>query len=588
MSAFILHKRSFVFSIDDVDSLYLKKELSLHESLNFGDFHLRVYSTETKTRASFTSGNDWIRAFGTFIYKGLSSADGLKQALLDAKKNQLSHKNFCGNFALLLWIDQKLTILTDALGVYQLFANEDCSCISSSFLAVIAASPHKRRINRKALYEKLLTGYIVGPDTLVEGIQHLTPARQRELHSADFTFVTSPQYTGDSSCPAKFGDAVDLHDQNLQTYFDEISPFVSGQQIDMGLSSGYDSRLIALYARHLPADFSVHTHHVQGVHDGERKRSEAIAKALGLPIRVYPQQALEKMEVDAVEMALLDGLYYYDARSGDNSGAYSPTYTRAYKQESLGGANLRFNGEGGEIFRNYYHTALPRVHFPSWMKDHLYYSVFSHALPDRDLQEEITEYILKKLSRALGRDLTGTVDLECTRVYYGEVRIPQCEGVLANADSQIANFLMPFAEADIQRSAYGLTSHVGVSGRFQSAMIQKLDARIASLPSHHGFPLSSETFMHKVKSAVRGYVPPRVWLQRMNRYYANPNSGAACAEGYRNLSAQSTLLQEAEAALSTAAPDFDFDQALRESPCKATAVFMGLFLREFSDMIDFS
>lgn len=585
MSAFIFYKQSYNINNDRYDSLFLKNSLTLSEELNFGDFYLRVYALQAKQTSSYIEGQDRILAFGTFIYKGLSSDDGLKQALLDAQNNNLSHFNFRGNFALLLWINHKLTILTDALGVYQLFANEDCSCISSSFLAVVAASPHKRRINRKALYEKLLTGYIVGPDTLVEGIQHLTPSRQRELHLDNLTFVTSPPYTGDSPCPSKFGDAVDLHVQNLQTYFDDITPFVSGQQIDMGLSSGYDSRLIALYARHLPADFSVHTHHVQGVHDGERKRSEAIAKALELPLRVYPQQALEKMEVDAVEMALLDGLYYYDARSGDNSGAYSPTYTRAYKQESLGGANLRFNGEGGEIFRNYYHTALPRVHFPSWMKDHLCYSVFSHALPDRDLQEEITEYILEKLSRQLGRDLKASVELECTRVYYGEIRIPQCEGVLANADSQIAHFLMPFAEADIQRSAYALTRHIGVSGRFQSAMIQKLDSKIAALPSHHGFPLSSETFRHQAKAAVRGYIPSKIWLQRMKKHYANPNTGSSCAAGYRNLAANSTLLQEAEDALRNAAPEFDFDQALRESPCKATAVFMGLFLREFSDKL---
>ncbi len=588
MSAFILHNQTYVFNKKDLDSVFSKKGLTISEELNFGDFHLRVYAPQAKPTYSYNEGQDWILALGTFIYKGLPSADGLKQALLDTQNKRLSHSNFRGNFALFLWIDQKLTVLTDALGVYQLFANEDCSCISSSFLALITSSPHKRRINRKALYEKLLTGYIVGPDTLVEGIQHLTPARQRELHSPELTFVTASPYRGSSTCPIIFDDAVDQHVQNLQTYFDDITPFVRGQQIDMGLSSGYDSRLIALYERYLPADFSVHTHHVQGVHDGERKRSEVIAKALELPIRVYPQQALEKMEVNAVETALLDGLYFYDARSGDNSGAYSPTYTRAYKQQSLGGASLRFNGEGGEIFRNYYHTALPRVHFPSWIKDHLYYSVFSHAIPDQDLQAEITEYILEKLCRQLGRDFKGAVDLECTRVYYGEVRVPQCEGVLANADSQIVNFLMPFAEADIQRSAYGLTRHIGVSGRFQAAMIKKLDLKIASLPSHHGFPLSSEPVKHKIKSALRGYIPSHIWLERMKRHYANPQSGATCASGYQTLAAKSKLLQEAEEAIRAAAPAFDFDQAIRESPCKATAVFMGLFLREFSDKIDFS
>ena len=70
-------------------------------------------------------------------------------------------------------------MLIDRLNVQHVFFNENHSCVSSSFLAVLVASPHPFRLNRLAAYEKLTTGYIISPDTLVEGIQQVNSDQKK-------------------------------------------------------------------------------------------------------------------------------------------------------------------------------------------------------------------------------------------------------------------------------------------------------------------------------------------------------------------------------------------------------------------------
>ncbi|MHC1765394.1 MAG: hypothetical protein AB9869_14020 [Verrucomicrobiia bacterium] len=523
---------------------------------------------------------------GTPVYRGLSYRAGLGAALDDFTGGCLRLDEFRGNFCLLFWAGGHLKILTDTLDLCHVFMDRERTRLSTSFLALLASFSAKQPLNRLAVLEKLTTGYIVGPETLIDGIQQFVPDMRRELRSDGLSAILPlPKQLHLNASPDPFSAAVEDHLGRLKEYFQDIAQLSREYGLDLGLSSGYDSRLLALLAKRIGADFSVHTHWTQGVHDSEKRRVEALVKALNVPLRVVPTVPLEQMPTEQLEEALLDGLYYYDARSADNSGAYSPTYTRQYKAATLGTHRLRLNGEGGEIYRNYYHTSRPRLSFVAWMRHKLYFGPASAALRGTRLEREMTANIVAKLSARLGLDLSGTVDLAVTRAYYGEVRVPDCEGVLANADMQLAHFLMPFAEASLQRSAYGLVPHIGLSGGFQARLIERLDSRVASIPSHHGFSLIKEPFKHQAKAAVRGYVPDHFWLARRAMRFARPQFGARCAAGYNHVRNRSQLVQEGEEAVRSFVPGFDPRMAAREHPSKAAVVFLGVFLREFSAYI---
>lgn len=524
-----------------------------------------------------------VYAIGTPVYRGLPYADTLDRLLADFEVGRLDQAALRGNFALLFRVDGRLSLVTDALDVCHVFVDRERSRFSTSLLALLASFPEKKKLNRLATLEKLTTGYVVGPETIVSDIERLTPTSRGDFSTPGLVVLPPPPcQLSLAATRQSFTDCVAEHTARLRQYFADIGPLGRQLGVDLGLSSGYDSRLLALLARPVFPNLSLHTHWVRGVHDTEKTQAEVLARALGLELRVHPEPVFEALSAEDLEAALGDGLYYYDARAGDNSGAYSTTYTRRYKTLTLGAQRLRLNGEGGEIYRNYYQTARSRLDFPAWMRNRLYYGPTPLALASTGLESEMTAHIVQKLSVRLGVDVSGIVDLVVTRAYYGEVRLPECEGVLANADMQVAHFLMPFADAELQRAAYGLTPHIGVAGRFQSALIQGLDPAIAALPSHYGFPISDESLGHRSKAAIRGYVPDTFWLLRTARRFANPQFGLASAESYRKVREGSRVVREAEEALRAYVPGFDLQAASREAPAKATAVFLGAFLREFA------
>lgn len=575
-------------NVEAAQRVFARKGFGEARRVTLGPWTLWHYAKQLVHEPNFVQRPDGsaLYAVGTPVYRGLPYRATLERLLNEVVSGQLDQSVLRGNFALLFWVQGRLSLVTDALGVCHVFTDREHTRFSTSFLALLASFPGKQRLDRLAVLEKLATGYVVGPDTIIDGIQRLTPVTQEKVRVPDLEVVSLRlQGWNLEGTRGSFEDCLAEHTGRLQQYFADIAPLGRGLGVDLGLSSGYDSRLLALLGRAVFSNLSLHTHWVRRVHDAEKARAETLARALGLELRVHQEPVFESLRAEELETALLDGLYYYDARAGDNSGAYSTTYTRRYKTLTLGDQRLRLNGEGGEIYRNYYHTARSRLDFPAWMRNRLYYGSAPLALAGTGLETDMTRHIVQKLSARLGLDLGGAVDLTATRVYYGEVRLPECEGVLANADMQVAHFLMPFAEPDLQRSAYGLTPHIGVAGRFQGELIRRLDPAIAALPSHYGFPISGETWRHRAQAAVRGYLPDTFWLRRKALRFADPAFGRGSAEGYRQARERSRLLREGEEALRTYVPGFDLNAAVREAPAKATAVFLGAFLREFASCL---
>ena len=106
----------------------------------------------------------------------------------------------------------------------------------------------------------------------------------------------------------------------LRNHFENFDALHSEFQGDLGLSGGYDSRLLLACADpFLTTPVTFHTHATGNGHDKEREVAEKMAELGGSPIHLLPTSRLEELDDERLEHVVSDGLYLFDARSAANS-----------------------------------------------------------------------------------------------------------------------------------------------------------------------------------------------------------------------------------------------------------------------------
>jgi hypothetical protein len=589
MGAFFLFEKNTDFNQESVRRVFEKKGFDSPVEYELGSFALWLYEKQVASlkNACGSSSGAKLFAVGTPIYQGFPYKDGLKKLLYDYENDGIDFSNLFGNYCLIFSSKGKIQFLLDPLHVLHIFTDNTLSRFSSSFLAVLASFNETVSLNRNAFYEKLTTGYIVGSETLVSEIQRVTTNLELEVKTPTLSFLRSPIY------PLKpvslycddFEQSVQRQVAALRSFVANIKPFVMEHGCDLGISGGYDSRLLMLLAVEAGLPLSLHTHHTKGVHDKELEIVERIASHKQLTLRVRKTLPIERHCEEDLFRILEDGLYYYDARNGDNTGAISETYTRRYKKETLGQNGVRLNGEGGEIFRNYYFTSRNRIDFPQWMIHHICYPFSEWAFKDKDIFRISLKRNLEKMEKELDAELFGKVSLMTVRRYYAELRLPQCEGINHSADNQICFFITPFIEPSIIKKSYEALPFIGIGGRFQSAMISYIDKTTADIQSHYGFPISKESTSHRLKCLLRGYIPDRFWNARQNYRIRFSGLGKSVAADQQRFSANHKIIREIEEALFVFFPEIEKRYCFRNPDMRKTALYMGSFLREFGGAI---
>jgi hypothetical protein len=585
LGAFFLFQDDIDIDEQAVDSVFNNKGFSKRFEFKLGRMRLWLYPKQLLAEENYILDGDGtdLYATGTVVYQGLSYRSSLQALLNDYKTGDIKFDRLLGNYCLIFYNGKKIQFLTDRLNVQHIFVDNKLTRLTTSFLAMLASFQQPGRLNRLACFEKMMTGYIVGPDTLVEGIHQVTPQLQGELCSSCIEFLSVPaQPVNNHPGSENFNKSVTSQLDTLFHEFRELSNLAITYGVDFGLSSGYDSRLILALAKQARLPASVHSHLTKGVHESEANIAREMAEVAGMPFRSIETLKIEDYgETELLDM-LSDGLYYYDGRTGDNSGALSPTYTRKYKAATLADRRLRLNGEGGEIYRNYYYTSAPRVEFYQWMKNHLFYRFAEECMTGaKKMRDELDEFVLGKISRRLGLSVNGWVDQLALRRYYGEIRLPDCEGFLANADNQLAFFIFPFVELSLLEAAYTATPFIGVAGRYEAAMIERLDAEIASFPSHYGFPLNRPPFSYWLNSAARGYIPDRFWNWRKRRINAAGRFNEGDHRRYLKLRQVSPVIPQVEDLLGDLFPEINLQPAMRHAPQRSNLLYLGYFLYEF-------
>jgi hypothetical protein len=587
MGAFFLFRNGIQLNEIATAGVFQKKGFAPPAIFELGNLTLWLYRKQLVNEPNYAiNGKSKIFCTGTVIYQGLSYQDTLKKLLNDFEQSHLDLNALLGNFCLIFHVNGQINILTDRLCSHHVFMDGQGDRLSSSFLALLASFDRPQTLNRMAIYEKIATGHIVAPETLVSSIQQITLQMQVANQNGQFRFLTYPPDPEPAGlCNAGFDICVDQQLEVLLDYFRQIKPLALEYGTDLGLSGGYDSRLLLLLALECTIPISVHTHLKEQVHIREHQIAQQIASLSKVPIRVVKTKPIEAYDESQRTNILKDNLYFFDGRSTNNVGAFNETCTRAYTQQTSGGNLLGLNGKGGEIYRNYYQTARSKVNFLAWWQHHACYIFAEAALTGAKVWPDLCVHVLDKMSRRLDIALDGKVGFLTLRRYYGEIKAGECDSNINDAHNQLLFHLTPFIEYSVLKHGYAATPYIGLSNAFESAMLSRLNNRIAEVGSHYGFSLNHEPFLHKLLAALKGYLPDRFWLARKRYQIRHAGLGQANLEKFLVLCKDSPLVNDIVQTLRKFFPEVEWSMLMRDKTSQANVLYVGLFLLEFGSQL---
>ncbi len=501
MSHFFIASRNASYDEKSVDALFHKMHLERSTRLLTSTHSILVYfkaNKQTDNDCFFSKGNDRLFVSGTFFYRDLSFAKSLETFYQDCVNDNIDYQSMHGQFALVAIINDTIRIFNDALGCHRIFSTHDQKIISTSFLATWYSLEQPATIDLSSLREKALGGYIVYPKTLVNEVADIT--------YESFEGKNLFKYRGANLDPELLKDGKDVRFQalSLRDYFRNIVTLSKGNNISLGVSAGFDSRLLLSLIKDLPSKY-LYTHLTKGVHNKEARIAKKLASVAGAELHIEETEKPDALPLTQ-QQALLDELiYYYDGRTANNSGAFSFTGTYDYNLDHLRHVYVGLNGKGGEVYRNYYQLGSKSFDFAQWYNDLVWYPSAAYML-DRSSREKLLSGIGQRISRRLEvkDDRWGRWQIHR---YYSEVRQPDCEGSIISAHNKITHYLSPFFDHNVIMNAYQSFSKMGGSDLFQANLIRHIDRPLAEVPSKYGYNFVDKSLKYRLKSFIAREMP---------------------------------------------------------------------------------
>ncbi len=590
MGAFFLYKDGTDINHNAVQEVFTKKGFTKPKIFNLNGMKLWLYKKQLIDEDNYIENSQGASLFsvGTVVYRGLSYRASLEKILEDYVEKKLDLDEIIGNFCLLFFHRKKIEILLDPLYSYHIFVNEDKTILSSSFLALLCSHKKPLRMNQSAFYEKISMGYIIGPDTFVSSIQQITPELSESLNSPYFTFLPTTNKCEVPSFSGGFDDCITYQLDLLRSKIKQIRSLADEYAVDLGLSGGYDSRLLLLLCLDAGLQVSAHTHfdRFNTHHLVQHNIAKQICQKSNIQLRAIETQWLSKHSEDSLQKILCDSLYYFDGRSSNNMGAFSETYTRTYKIRTLGSNRLSLNGQGGEIYRNYYHTSRKKINFKQWALHHIFFENIMNFLGSKSIWNEVYDNIINKISKRVEENVSEKATLETIHRYYGYVLIPDCETNINDGHNQLTFYLTPFINCSLICASRYVIPHLGTGGRFETALMQRLNPDIASIESHYGYSFTNKALKAKIKDWVIAYIPDAIWNMRNQYLVRHTNSGNEYLNEYLEMVQGNTIMREIDEALFDFFPNVDWHSLTRNHTARRSVVYIGSFLREFSSMLN--
>ncbi|MBN1461630.1 MAG: hypothetical protein JXA57_19030 [Armatimonadetes bacterium] len=510
-------------------------------------------------------------SIGTLVYKKRFGREAVELLASDVIEKRVDTSRLLGDYVFLLWTDATLAIAQSRNQMLHLYVNRARTALGSSFLAVASAEAGGTEINRQVILRNLLTGCEFGGATLLKDVDRVVDLRiiasRMGLRALDlsaealFTFRDRRE-------------AIEAIESELNCYFREIEDFASSCSASLGLSGGYDSRLLLGCLSRLHCEIIPHTHWKE-VEDRETRIARQLAEKVGVRLVRVKVPIGDETGPERLRQNLEEGYWTCDGNVRVNLGWLSEYRREEYRRRIAVRARLGLNGIGGELLRNHRHFTSPRKRLGDWIRE-IVFEPYSPWYLRREAREDVIASLGESVRALLGwpEDKEHVSRLD-DRSFYSRCWVVGGPSLRNNVEHPCWYFLSPFCEWRIVEAALAATDFVGVDGRFEAELIRRSHPGLAAIETNYGHSFSRTSGGDLVRAWLKGTQPTaaRALGRRIKLQQRQRAKGGNCRE-------IAQAFQEDLGALKDMGLPFQWDRIECDDWALNRAVALGRFVRK--------
>ena len=454
---------------------------------------------------TFDNG-DFVAHTGSFFYGTSVGESGLKKFYDAFAPEAPSWRSCMGHFALLIYKDGVLHLMTDPLGSYHIYHNVQQDIFSSGFLGV-AELIDDPKPDVAGIYEYVWNGATFGIKTVIQQVRLLpAPALVRFDRTAEIKVHPSLIDVRARVKTTDLKDAVNQQVIDLKSIFKQYAALLP-RPFRTALSGGFDSRLIL--AALLDAGISPDLFVFGSDQSPDVRCAKDIAEKEKLPLR-HVNKAEQSPPPPSEFSAQVERDYYvFDGLRYDGLfDAGEDFQDRISRHENDG---IVLNGSVGEIYRNFFY--LPDRAMPIRDVVRAFFSRFDPSLTtDAFDPESYAATLVADMQVALNTDMAMISRAEVEALY------PLFRGRFWSARDASVNqrfgwMLYPFLEMSSVFGTPNIPFGLKQFGKLEAGMINALNPALAGYNSVYGGPFDRPLpLSHRLQTLATQVRP--AWLRQ--------------------------------------------------------------------------
>ena len=506
-----MYEKSVSFNEEIVLQYFKQKGFTSYSRFTINNYELLLYRKQLLNEENYIREHEHeLFVCGSLFYKSLGFKSSLQQLLEDIIVNKVDNSDLYGNYIYIYYEIKtgKTLISVDPAHIKNIYYDSQNRILSTDLLSIYVSNSQKYTVNRNAIIENIISGMLISPDTYFNEIFQIDKINFSELNtyfpSIEFE-VIYPQIKKNIDDKAS---AIESANLDLEQYFEKVSKISAEYGAHLGLTGGFDSRLLLIHAKKNIKD--LHVNSFWRKNSKEFENAELLAKAAGKELF-----SLKDFEYTFLDIQF-QGMYHFGGEIRSQNYWSEIFNTASYSTLLANGSLVGFHGCGGEEYRNA--ERFRSANIDDYIKYEVLFKLSKDVFKNKAFEKQILNHIKNKVLRILELDINRFTLYEHKR-YQNEIWNSANRATRVNALNQLMFYFAPFTEYQISFSAYDYIKHLGISLEFQQLMIKQSNYKLAQVVSNYGFTMvKGETYKMMLRDKIIS-VLPRVFVHYMFHHY---------------------------------------------------------------------